>query len=201
MARRDGDRIEMDQAVGQIEGYWRRVGIPARQRATWSAELRDDLRRALAEGRAVNDVIGRDRIGFAAVWVAAAWKRPWLDPLLLAPMLFGILFGLQAFMGAWLHGLPAPGMPVTPAIITGLIGVVATGWYLLRWSRAYLTVQQTTAVGLLIVTGYLVGAVALQGLVEEEDNLMLGGPLASVLLVGGIACGGLLSFLKRTGRL
>lgn len=93
-------QLEIDQAVGEIEGYWRRAGIPGRLRRERSAELRDHLGQALGLGRTVDQVIDDDRAGFAAAWMAESWDRPWLDPLLLAPALVGVSFGGGAFLGA-----------------------------------------------------------------------------------------------------
>lgn len=92
-------------------------------------------------------------------------------------------------------------MPITQAIVTGLIAIAVTAWHLLRWYRAHLTVRQAATLGILIAVGYLVGAVALQGILGWSEIIVLGGPLALILLTAGAACEAMRSLLKRTGRL
>ena len=66
---------EPGNVVVEIERYWLEAGVPGDAVSAMSAELRQHLSDAAADGRNVEEVVG-DRVHFAESWAAAYRGRP-----------------------------------------------------------------------------------------------------------------------------
>lgn len=60
----------INSIAADCERYWRATGIGSRLAAEMRAELEAHLRQAVADGRAVTDVVGHDPSAFAEAWAA-----------------------------------------------------------------------------------------------------------------------------------
>lgn len=182
-----------------INRYWRRSGVPPRERQDRLSELRNHLEEAAAEGRDVRELIGPDVNAFAAGWVQADRSYPWLDALLrfVTVMTFGS--GLIALFGPVAFGLDTFGITGESFAFPVVVAFAALAVDIVRMYRSRLRSNSVHLLAIVwVIAAGLVGGLLINGLEGQVAELSAFSTVA--LLVIGIACAGASRRLRHTSR-
>ncbi len=193
---------EVRRTVRRVRGYWSRAGVPWAERRRKAEELRTHLEAVLADGRRARDVVGDDVAAFAAAWVQADRRRPWLEPVLGLLAAATVVPGAFALLGPRVLDQDRTGIPLEHVALLGAILPLVLGLHLLRTFRDRLDTQRAAIAGVLLFVVYVAAWMILVPRADDADRLVIIAPAVAWTMV---AVGGAIqtsaSWLERTGRL
>lgn len=196
---RDANAASTGATLREVNRYWRRGGVPRRERQDRLNELRIHLVEAAGQGQRAVDVTGPDVAAFASEWIQADRSYPWADVILrfLAVLCLGT--GGIVLLGPVGFGLDQFGARGESLVIVTVVALASLAVDIAHAVRHRIRVWVVGTLGLVgVVAAGLAGGVAiayLDGTVYGVSWLF--GALA--ILVGA-ACAALSWRLRRTPR-
>jgi|GEM_PF-6284898 len=179
---------QIEGTVARVQHAWYRVGMPRRWRRRRAEELQAHLQEAVADGRAIDDVVGDDIEAFAAEWSAAERSHTAAWQLLEILAALTLLPGVAALLNPWLHELfrtsdDRVGVPVGLLTLLAVILPFQAGWQALRVGCHRLERRTRTLLGIGLTLYLAVATFAWAFWLREIDRLLPLGPLAAWTLV------------------
>lgn len=179
----DAPARDIERTVRQARGYWRRVGVPRAARRRKADELRDHLRAAAEDGHSVQEVVGRDPIGFAAEWAQGDREHPLAELALQLGAAVPFAVGMLALLGPVMLDTARTGVTSGALAFVGLVMAGSVAIQLARTQRGKLTTQHAALLGVAYAAFVFVGYATLVQPAYEADAFVPLAPAISWMLI------------------
>lgn len=195
----DSGADDSEAALREVDRYWRRSGVPRRERRDRLDELRIHLAEAAENGQQAIDVIGPDVPAFASEWIQADRSHPWVDVMLRFVAVLCLGTGAIVLLGPVGFGLDWFGARGESLVIIAVVALATLAVDIARMVRNRISSWAFGTLGLVgVVAAGLVGGAA----IERLDGTVYGvsWPIGVLAIMIGAACAALSWNLRRTPR-